>query len=67
MYNIYGMSVKNISSLLFKNHLDHQKCWIFVSILIKLKLANFLARAFDLAFSDCHISTYNTYNVRHII
>ena len=36
-------------------------------ILIKLKLANFLARAFDLVFSDCHISIYNTYNIRHIV
>ena len=35
-------------------------------ILIKLKLANPLARAFDLVFSDCHISIYNTYNIRHI-
>ena len=67
MYNISGGCVKNMSSLLFKNHLDHRKYWIFVSILIKLKLANFLARTFDLVFSDCHISIYNTYNIRHII
>ena len=35
-------------------------------ILIKLKLANSLARAFDLVFSDSHISIYNTYNMTNL-
>ena len=39
-------------------------------ILMKLKLAIFLSRAFDFVCLDCHISQYiiyNTYNIRHIV